>query len=202
MVRRSAVAAVVVAIAVVVVFAGRHRTASSGQQRTDVPIVRASAVPAIPAPTVTTAKSGAAPAALASPAAAAAGSGIPDDPELEAAQIRPDMEPRALYRRLRAEPRDAAWAEQSERSLKNALASVPYVGSESVRVNCGSSICEAAGSWPENTSSENVNAAMQVLQGDSMRQGMERQGLNSAAGMFGGSGKRSTFVLYFTRQGR
>jgi DNA-binding CsgD family transcriptional regulator len=54
---------------------------------------------------------------------------------------------RQLHVKVHSEPRDAAWASMTENSLRKTLVSIPRVGVQGteLRVLCGSTLCEIAG---------------------------------------------------------
>lgn len=58
---------------------------------------------------------------------------------------------RQLHTKAHSEPRDAAWASGTENALRRALVSIPRVGVKGteLRVLCGSTMCEVAGSVDE-----------------------------------------------------
>jgi hypothetical protein len=125
---------------------------------------------------------------------------ISEDAELEASLPDPALEPRALYKRVRTEPRDEEWAARSERNIRAALAPIPYISPNSLRVSCGSTLCEVRGIMPKDLSMENMNVAMQALQGEKLRQPLAEAGLQQQMASFGGGGGTPGFTIYATRR--
>ena len=86
------------------------------------------------------------------------------DPLLEKLYPHSDTEPRALAKRLRAEARNAAWAEPSEAALRAYYATLLRSDDvELVRIACGSTVCEVVGKVAT-TDPKSINAAMMTLQ--------------------------------------
>lgn len=86
------------------------------------------------------------------------------DPLLEQLYPHSDTEPRALAKRLRAEARNAAWAEPSEAALRAYYATLLRSEDvELVRIACGSTVCEVVGKVAT-TDPKSINAAMMTLQ--------------------------------------
>jgi hypothetical protein len=138
-----------------------------------------------------------------SPRIAGAQTGTPtilDDANLRAALPDPDLEPRALYERLRAEPRDAEWAARSERSIKAAMTPVPYISQDDLRVSCASTLCEIRGSMPEGLTNDNANVGMEALQGEKLHNTLVKAGLQTAMASFGGGNGAQSFTIYATRR--
>lgn len=125
---------------------------------------------------------------------------IADDPRLLSSLPDPASEPRMLYKRVRAEGRDEGWATRSERSIRAALAGVPYLSQDSVRVSCAATLCEVRGTMPEHLSDENANAIMQSLQGQRLQEPLDRAGLHTAVATFGGDNGANSFTIYTQRR--
>ena len=132
--------------------------------------------------------------------AESATSSIADDPQLVASFPDPALQPRPLYRRVRAEVRDRDWAARSERSIRAALTAVPYLDHGNVRVDCASTLCEVRGTMTERLSDDNANVAMQALQGQQLQEPLERAGLESAVATFGGENGARSFTIYMQRR--
>jgi hypothetical protein len=128
--------------------------------------------------------------------------GIVDDAELQASFPDPSLEPSALYKRVRAEPRDVDWAPRSERNITAALTAVPYVNVDDLRVSCASTLCEVRGAMPEGLSIENANVAMEAIQGQKLQSALDSTGLKPALITFGGGARAHarTFTMYTKRQ--
>lgn len=58
---------------------------------------------------------------------------------------RVDDDPRELYRRVRRERRDEAWAPKSEVMLRDRYAAAAGVPATQIRVTCATTLCEVAG---------------------------------------------------------
>ncbi|UVO49419.1 hypothetical protein M0208_02410 [Sphingomonas sp. SUN019] len=110
--------------------------------------------------------------------------------------------PRALHDRLRAEPRDAEWASRTEGKIKDAYVSIPYVGTSAdpLRIRCGTSVCEVAGTLPERLSMANSNVAMDALQGKQLNDRFTGNGLDVKSMLFGSGSGKQTFVTYLARK--
>ena len=116
-------------------------------------------------------------------------------------KVNPEMEPRALYARVRREARDREWASQAERDIKSQLAKIPYVGgAENSTVRCASTVCEITGSAPADLPDANLKVAWLALQDAPFRDALRKQGLMSEAAVFGGDKDQATFTLYYTRE--
>lgn len=125
---------------------------------------------------------------------------IPNDANLQAALPDPDLAPRALYERIRAEPRDAEWAARSERSIKAAMTPVPYIRQDDLRVSCASTLCEIRGTMPEGLTNDNANVGMEELQGEKLHNTLVKAGLQTATASFGGGNGAQSFTIYATRR--
>lgn len=101
-----------------------------------------------------------------------------------------------MYRRIRAEPIDAALAATSQRAIDAALVKVPYLDREALRVRCATTLCEVHGRTMRDLSVENANVAIQALQGDAVRTSLDAAGMEVAAASFGPTG----FTLYTRRR--
>lgn len=128
----------------------------------------------------------------------------PDDP-IAAGLLPPDREdsPHRMYARLRAEVRDARWAAQTERALRQEFAALPHVGTPGnpLRSRCGVTICEVSGTLQKGLQMSEANAAMEALQGQQMHTALGRHGLQQASAMFSSDATgRSTFVMYSMRK--
>lgn len=120
--------------------------------------------------------------------------------------------PDRLYARLRAEGRDTSWAARTERELRDHISGIQFIGgpSNALRVTCGRSLCEVAGtigaplSKDDETSLQSpLNRTMQKLQGKQIHDFALRLGLEDVSASFlATSGKRAapTFLIYFQRK--
>ena len=116
------------------------------------------------------------------------------------AKVSPELEPRALYAKIRREARDREWAPRAESAIRLQLATIPYVGgSSNSSIRCASTICEITGSAPADLPDANLNVAWLALQDAPFRDALQKQGLKSEAGIFGAEKGKSTFTLYYTR---
>lgn len=120
---------------------------------------------------------------------------VPEDEAVRGALLDPAFEPNALYRRLRTEPVDPAAAARMQRAIDDGLAKVPYLDRAHLRVRCATTLCEVHGRFATGTSTDNVNVAMQQLQGDALRAPLGSAGLEIITAAFGPDG----FTLYTRR---
>lgn len=120
--------------------------------------------------------------------------------------------PDAMYKNLRAEPRDSAWAPGAERLLSKRFSQIAHVGSPPavLRVTCATTVCEVAGTIdapePKGKEYDDPNhplvKATRELQEPPLRNDLEKAGLKQGAGMFGASAdkpQRAAFIIYYTR---
>ncbi len=112
-----------------------------------------------------------------------------------------EMEPKALYVKVRREPRDSNWASAEERAIRYELAKIPYIGGEQPpRILCATSVCEVSGATVKGLPDANANVTWTSLQSVGFRDALAKQNLTQVAGIFGGGGKEaSTYTLYMTR---
>ncbi|VXC36430.1 hypothetical protein [Sphingomonas sp. 8AM] len=120
---------------------------------------------------------------------------VPEDDAVRGAFLDPAFEPKALYRRLRAEPVDPAAAARMQRAIDGGLGKIPYLDREQLRVRCATTLCEIHGPFAHGATSDNVNVAMQQLQGDQLRTPLAAAGLEIITAAFGPDG----FTLYTRR---
>lgn len=120
---------------------------------------------------------------------------LSEDADVKGALPDPLMEPAALYRRIRAEPVDAALAGTSQRAIDAALVKVPYLDRDALRVRCATTLCEVHGRTMRDVSVENANVAIQALQGDAVRNTLGGAGMEIVVASFGPTG----FTLYTKR---
>lgn len=120
--------------------------------------------------------------------------------------------PEAMYRKLRAEPRDGTWASRAERTLLARFSQIDHVGRPpaELRAICASSICEVAGTIdaPEPHGKEHDDPnhpmvkAVRELQEKPLVDDLKKAGLERGAAMFSstpGEKKRASFIMYFKR---
>lgn len=121
-----------------------------------------------------------------------------------------EVAPDRLYQKLRSEPRDAAWAVDAEKNLRDRYAKIPHIGSGKafLRVLCASTLCEVAGTIdaPEPSASEiddpkqAMNKAVRDLQDKPLIDDLRKAGFEVRSGTFGQSAaKQPSFVFYFAR---
>jgi DNA-binding CsgD family transcriptional regulator len=149
-------------------------------------------------------------------AAAGAAALMIQQPEAESAidpligaPLQRGPEPAELHAKVRAERRDS-WAVRTEQQIEARLMSLPLVGKDSnvLRITCGSTICEIAGTLiappkaeqqdPKSQFSRTVND----LQVPPLTDDLEKLGMKNESGSFiRGQGKpeRLVFLLYYSR---
>lgn len=128
---------------------------------------------------------------------------------IPSSQDAPDI----VYKKLRAEPRDAVWAPKAEQILKNRFAQIDRVGKPPAlfRVLCGSTICEVMGSIdapePKREEADDpktpLNKTMRELQDLPLFNDLKAKGLVRGSAMFGGTApgtKQMAYVMYFGRE--
>lgn len=127
--------------------------------------------------------------------------GISSDADLLASLPDPSLEPTALYKRIRGEPRDVDWASLSERNVRAALKNLPYASAKDLRVSCASTLCEVRGAMPNGISKENASIAMEAIQDPKLQANLASNGLQVAMTTFGGGahGYVRTFTIYAKR---
>lgn len=134
-------------------------------------------------------------------------SGSPQNSDTEAVSLigmpfgSAASDPRALNTRFLAEKRDEAWASATEVALDSRIAPIPNVGP--IKVKCAATLCQVAG-WIGPGDVSQINAAMQVIQGDALRDDVLKLGLNDGSMWFSGSEadpKKTTFVIFWKRKG-
>lgn len=120
--------------------------------------------------------------------------------------------PDSMYRKLRAEPRDSAWAPSAEQVLRKRFSQIERVGRPpaELRVTCAATMCEVAGTIdapdPKGKEYEDfnhpLNKAMRELQDLPLYNDLKTAGLERGASMFGstaGKPQRASFIMYFKR---
>jgi hypothetical protein len=118
-------------------------------------------------------------------------------------------QPADLHAKVRAEDRDAKWAERTEAAVRARLMRIPLVGKDGnvLHVTCGVTLCEIAGTLigqPVREYDPNLpmNRAVADLQDKSLVDDLAKLGLKNESGTFvGGNGKpsRTVFFLYYSR---
>lgn len=130
-------------------------------------------------------------------------SGQIDDPLVQQAIGPSPVDFRQLHATVRNEKRDEAWAPHTEAALSAAYTGLPAMRrvSQSIRVICGSTLCEVAG-WFEGDKAS-MNPAMFALQGAALRNAAHELGLkDNLVTSFGSSREhpaRASFVAYWKR---
>lgn len=109
-----------------------------------------------------------------------------------------------LHEQVRREPRDAAWAEASEKALRDSYSAIPHMNDLApVRILCATSLCEVANTLPQK---QIGHAAFDTLL-HNIQQGPQQialqlhNGLQPMTSRFGGVGANggSLFVEYWSR---
>jgi hypothetical protein len=121
--------------------------------------------------------------------------------------------PDRMYQKVRAEPRDASWAPNSERVLRQRFSQIDHLGKPpaTLRVICRTTICEVAGTIdapePKGAEIDNpkapLNKAVREIQDLPLSNDLKAKGLIRGGAMFGGTAgdpKRAAFIMYFTRE--
>lgn len=170
---------------------GRHSAPSLARPAEGVKVVAAQAV--APAPARENRRADA-PVAPMTPAASATGAAthIPEDRDVQGTLFELALQPEALYRRIRAEPIDAAANAPMQRAIDAGLVKVPYLDRDKLRVRCATTLCEIHGGFAAGASMDNVNVAMQELQGGALADRLHAAGLEIALASFG----RDGFTIY------
>ncbi|MES2097055.1 MAG: helix-turn-helix transcriptional regulator [Pseudomonadota bacterium] len=105
----------------------------------------------------------------------------------------------ALNARFLAEKRDDAWASATERALDTRIAPIPNIGP--IKVKCAATLCQVAG-WIGPGDESQINAAMQMLQGNALRAETLKLGLDDGNIWFASNVSdpgKSTFVIFWKR---
>lgn len=94
--------------------------------------------------------------------------------------------PRELHDRIAAEPRDPLWAPKIEAELARWFASRPAIAGITgpITVHCGSTTCEAFGSFPSDTPVDRKNAAWTEIQGKPFHDAIASLGLKNGRWSF------------------
>ena len=111
-------------------------------------------------------------------------------------------DPRTLNDRFLSEARDESWAPATEVALDTRIAPIPHVGP--IKVKCAATLCQVAG-WIGPADSDEINAAMQVLQGDRLRDDVLKLGLVDGSKWFASDKadpQRTSFVIFWQRKPR
>ncbi len=112
----------------------------------------------------------------------------------------PDSDPRVLYGRLRAEPIDKPWAEQTQRKIAEAFVPIPYLQRDrSFRIACASTLCEIRGREMPGTGAANTDVIMKALQGERLDDALKALGLDRTSASFGGN-EAMEFTIYVKRR--
>ena len=128
---------------------------------------------------------------------------VPPEPVLQNA-IPVIWDEGELHEQVHHEPRDRAWADASEKALRDAYSAIPHMNDLApVRVLCGTSLCEVANTLPE---SQIDHPAFDTLLHD-IQQGPQEialqihNGLQPMTSRFGGRGPNggTLFVEYWSR---
>lgn len=123
-------------------------------------------------------------------------------------QALPDLAtPSDWQGRLQAEVRDPSWASRSEAVLRDRYRMIAHVDGHRnpLRIRCGRSICEVAGTIDAALSEDHngpLNQTMQALQAGSLVEGLKSQGLNFETALFlntQSNPPQPAFFSYYTR---
>ena len=130
---------------------------------------------------------------------------------LVAGPIERFNQPADQHAKVRAEKRDAEWADKTEAAIRARLTRIPLIGENgnALRVTCGATLCEIAGTLigegqPIKKYDPNlpINRAQSDLQDKPLNDDLAKLGLKNEGGSFvSGQGKpsRMVFFLYFSR---
>ena len=119
-------------------------------------------------------------------------------------------DPADLHARIRTEKRDPNWAPRMEEAVRARVVQIPLVGKGGnvLRVTCGRTLCEIAGTLivPSKQEAEDQNSqfsrTIKDLQVPPLPDDLAKLGLKSESGSFlGAKGKpdRNVFLLYYSR---
>lgn len=115
---------------------------------------------------------------------------------------------RQFHTKVHSEPRQQVWAIRTESGLRAAFESIPNVGvnGTELRVLCGSSLCEIAGTLeaPPRIKGEIEKfnrATMSRLNPKALEPATDKLGLKSTVASFGTmGGDRMSYVFYYSRK--
>jgi len=120
-------------------------------------------------------------------------------------------DPSELHSKVRSEQRDAKWAKRMESEIDGRLMSMPLIGKDGnvLRVTCGSTLCEVAGTLIAPTSKAEredqdslFNRTIKDLQVPPLTDDLGHLGLKVETGTFTGAKgmpDRTVFLLYYSR---
>lgn len=115
--------------------------------------------------------------------------------------------PDQLHARLRTEQRDEKWASAAERLLRARYSRIQFIGGSNniLRVTCGSSICEVAGTINAPTSKDDednlrtpLNRTMRALQDKTLFDELSKSGLKMQSGTFVESTEKPPRPMFLT----
>lgn len=132
-----------------------------------------------------------------------------DDPLIDAPLVNgPDLA--TLHQRVRSEARDRAWADRLEMAIRARVMQIPLVGKNGnvLRVTCGNSLCEIAGTLIPKDKAEfddqnsQISRTVKDLQVPPLPDDLAKLGIRMEAATFtSGKGKpdKLAFMLYYLR---
>jgi len=109
-------------------------------------------------------------------------------------------DPRTLFYKVRAQPRDEAWAGATEKALKELSASIPHIDMSSLEVLCATDICELRGALEPDLSSNDTSETFSFVRGDNGGKVFQVRGLKTSSIMFGGLGAGLPFTMYLNKE--
>jgi len=128
---------------------------------------------------------------------------VPPEPLL--LSVSPEtLDEGALHEQLRREPRDTAWAEATEKVLRDSVSAIAHMNDLApVRVLCATSLCEVANTLPEKRIGEIAYTKLlhEIQEGPQQVALQIHNGLQPMASRFGGVGANggTLFVEYWSR---
>ena len=124
-----------------------------------------------------------------------------------AAGLYQASDPTDFHAKVRAETPDRSWAEPTEATIRARLMKIPLVGRDRnvLRITCGVTLCEVAGTVGEGQHSKGHDAKLQLnravadLHDKSLNDDLAMLGLKNESSSFVSSEGGLTFFLYYSR---
>lgn len=119
-------------------------------------------------------------------------------PAAERALLSDSPTPKQIHDRIMAEPRDTAWASETEAALDKWFAEqTEFAGViGEVTVRCGKTTCEAFGSFASGVPEGRINAALATMQGKPFEDALRPLGMTGMGGSFG----QGSFAVFASRR--
>ena len=108
--------------------------------------------------------------------------------------------PSWLYKALRQEPRDEAWAPTAEKVLRSRYEDVRFFGEKPriLRITCRAMTCEVAASFPPALNGPSYGEEEATIRSDMRKQGLVQNGASITGDQHS---DRGIYIAYFVRQG-